>query len=168
MLGLDRRLTTEGERAQSDKSSESADRLGGGGLVPDSEVNVERPKPLNQFLRMAVMAGVESAVQLHIERGDDLNARDASGMTQLSTLPSASADQRRELLQLLAQLSHLSGLGKVGAPHGEVVRHPCRVAPSAGLGRELATSREDFLEHDARYCHFAGCTGLRGGGVIDQ
>lgn len=35
------------------------------------------------FLRMAVMAGVESAVQLHINRGDDLNARDAGGMTPL-------------------------------------------------------------------------------------
>lgn len=32
---------------------------------------------------MAVMAGVESAVRLHIERGDDLNARDTSGMTPL-------------------------------------------------------------------------------------
>lgn len=32
---------------------------------------------------MAVMAGVESAVQIHIERGDDLNARDGSGMTPL-------------------------------------------------------------------------------------
>lgn len=32
---------------------------------------------------MAVMAGVESAVQIHIDRGDDLNARDASGMTPL-------------------------------------------------------------------------------------
>ena len=29
------------------------------------------------------MAGVESAVQIHIERGDDLNARDARGMTPL-------------------------------------------------------------------------------------
>lgn len=32
---------------------------------------------------MAVMAGVESAVQVHIDRGDDLNARDARGMTPL-------------------------------------------------------------------------------------
>lgn len=32
---------------------------------------------------MAVMAGVESAVQIHIDRGDDLNARDASGRTPL-------------------------------------------------------------------------------------
>jgi RNA polymerase primary sigma factor len=32
---------------------------------------------------MAVVAGVENAVLLHIERGDDLNARDASGQTPL-------------------------------------------------------------------------------------
>ena len=32
---------------------------------------------------MAIMAGVESAVQIHIDRGDDLDARDASGMTPL-------------------------------------------------------------------------------------
>ena len=45
--------------------------------------NVVGAKPMSQFLRMAVMAGVESAVQIHIERGDDLNARDANGMTPL-------------------------------------------------------------------------------------
>lgn len=32
---------------------------------------------------MAVIRGVESAVRIHIERGDDLNARDANGMTPL-------------------------------------------------------------------------------------
>jgi RNA polymerase primary sigma factor len=32
---------------------------------------------------MAVLAGVEAAVRLHINRGDDLNARDGSGMTPL-------------------------------------------------------------------------------------
>lgn len=38
---------------------------------------------MGQLLRMAVLAGVESAVRVHIDRGDDLNARDASGMTPL-------------------------------------------------------------------------------------
>ena len=32
---------------------------------------------------MAVVAGVESAVQIHIDRGDDINARDAQGQTPL-------------------------------------------------------------------------------------
>lgn len=39
--------------------------------------------PLSRFLRMAVVAGVESAVQIHIDRGDDLNARDDKGQTPL-------------------------------------------------------------------------------------
>ena len=45
--------------------------------------SVAGARPLNQLLRMAVMSGVESTVQLHIDRGDDLNARDANGMTPL-------------------------------------------------------------------------------------
>jgi RNA polymerase primary sigma factor len=40
-------------------------------------------RPLNRFLKMAVMAGVERAIQIHIDRGDDLNARDGSGLTLL-------------------------------------------------------------------------------------
>ena len=48
-----------------------------------SEASIDDARPLSQFLRMAVMAGVESAVRIHIERGDDLNSRDASGMTPL-------------------------------------------------------------------------------------
>lgn len=38
---------------------------------------------MSQFLRMAVMAGVERSVQIHINRGDDLNAHDTNGMTPL-------------------------------------------------------------------------------------
>lgn len=48
-----------------------------------ASLSVNGSRPLSQFLRMAVMAGVESAVQIHINRGDDLNARDSSGMTPL-------------------------------------------------------------------------------------
>lgn len=39
--------------------------------------------PLSRLLRIAVVAGVESAVQIHIDRGDDLDARDTNGMTPL-------------------------------------------------------------------------------------
>lgn len=40
-------------------------------------------RSLNQLLRMAVLAGVESAVRMHVRRGDDLDARDSNGMTPL-------------------------------------------------------------------------------------
>lgn len=39
--------------------------------------------PLSRFLKMAIVAGVESAVRIHIDRGDDLNARDDRGFTPL-------------------------------------------------------------------------------------
>lgn len=45
---------------------------------------MDRPvKSMNPLLRMAVLAGVETAVRLHIRRGDDLNVRDGGGATPL-------------------------------------------------------------------------------------
>src|SRR6218665_1454794 len=38
---------------------------------------------LSPFLRMAVVAGVQSAVQIHIHRGDNLNARASKGQSPL-------------------------------------------------------------------------------------
>ena len=38
---------------------------------------------LNRFLRMAILQGVEESVRLHLDRGDDMNARDEQGMTPL-------------------------------------------------------------------------------------
>lgn len=46
-------------------------------------MTVQNAPPLSRFLRMAVVAGVESAVRIHIDRGDDLNARDDKGQTPL-------------------------------------------------------------------------------------
>jgi len=40
-------------------------------------------QPLNQLLKMAVVAGVETAVRLHIRRGDNLDACDGAGCTPL-------------------------------------------------------------------------------------
>lgn len=40
-------------------------------------------RPLNRLLKLAVMAGVESSVRVHISRGDELDARDATGKTPL-------------------------------------------------------------------------------------
>jgi len=38
---------------------------------------------LNRLFKLAVITGVETAVKMHIRRGDDPNARDSSGMTPL-------------------------------------------------------------------------------------
>lgn len=47
---------------------------------------------------MAIVAGVESAVRIHIERGDDLNARDAGGQTPLML---AAARNKPHICKLL-------------------------------------------------------------------
>lgn len=80
-----------------------------------SETKVVGAHPLSQFLKMAVIAGVESAVQIHIDRGDDLNARDASGMTPLML---SGARNRPAVCRLLL---------RAGADHG-LVDHLGRTA----------------------------------------
>lgn len=53
---------------------------------------------LHPLLRLAVISGVETAVRLHISRGDDLNARDASGATPLIL---AAARNKVEVIRIL-------------------------------------------------------------------
>jgi RNA polymerase primary sigma factor len=48
-----------------------------------SDTSVTGMQPLSRFLKIAIMAGVESAIRIHIDRGDDLNARDGNGLTPL-------------------------------------------------------------------------------------
>jgi RNA polymerase primary sigma factor len=56
---------------------------------------------------MAVVAGVESAVQIHIDRGDDLNARDDKGQTPLML---SAARNRAAICKLLLAAGADSGL----------------------------------------------------------
>jgi RNA polymerase primary sigma factor len=53
------------------------------GFKPDARQTDVGGVALNPLLRVAVIAGVESAVAVHISRGDDLNARDGDGHTPL-------------------------------------------------------------------------------------
>lgn len=55
-------------------------------------------RKLNQLLRLAAISGVETAIKLHIRRGDDLDARDSSGATPLIL---AAGRRRKGVVRLL-------------------------------------------------------------------
>jgi len=55
-------------------------------------------RKLNPLLKLAAISGVETAIKLHIRRGDDLDARDGSGATPLIL---ASSRRRKGAVRLL-------------------------------------------------------------------
>ena len=48
-----------------------------------SDQPTEGNRPLNRLFKMAVLAGVDDSVRLHIQRGDDINACDDKGLIPL-------------------------------------------------------------------------------------
>lgn len=71
---------------------------------------------------MAVLAGVESAVQVHIDRGDDLNARDDKGLTPLML---SAARNKAAVCKLLIQCGADAGLLD---PSGKTALHIAQAA----------------------------------------
>ena len=55
-------------------------------------------RKLNPLLKLAAISGVETAIKLHIRRGDDLDARDGSGSTPLIL---AAGKRRKGAVRLL-------------------------------------------------------------------
>jgi len=55
-------------------------------------------RKINPLLKLAAISGVETAIKLHIRRGDDLDARDGSGATPLIL---AAGKRRRGAVRLL-------------------------------------------------------------------
>lgn len=63
-----------------------------------SDRAAEGNRPLNRLFRMAVMAGAEDSVRLHIRRGDNFNARDDKGLTPLMIAASRNRASTCKLL----------------------------------------------------------------------
>lgn len=72
---------------------------------------------MNPLMRMAVIAGVETAVRLHIRRGDNLDARDGGGATPLML---AASRKKQGVVALLLSagadplLTDTSGIDAIG------------------------------------------------------
>ena len=65
-----------------------------------NSADMPRGKLLNPVLRMAVIAGVEATVRLHIGRGEDINAKDSRGFSPLML---AASKNRASVCALLVE-----------------------------------------------------------------
>ena len=115
--------------------------------------------PLNLLLKMAVVAGVETAVRLHIRRGDDLDARDGGGLTPL--MLAASRNKANICRLLLASgvnpdLADPSGRNALAIAHATGASDAAAVIiedATARQAKQLATNEsvvEDYYTHPSR------------------
>jgi RNA polymerase primary sigma factor len=95
-------------------------------------------QPLNKLLKMAVVAGVESAVRLHIRRGDDLDACDAAGFTPLML---AASRNKADICRLLLEAGVNSNL----VDHSG--RNALSIALDATASEAAAVIIEDAQSH---------------------
>lgn len=86
-------------------------------------------RKLNPLLKLAAISGVETAIKLHIRRGDDLDARDSSGATPLIL---AAAKRRKGVVRLLldagANPMHADESGMDALAHARKGRCPETIA----------------------------------------
>lgn len=92
---------------------------------------------LNRLLRMAVVAGVEVAVRLHIRRGDNLDARDDRGFTPLML---AAAKNKVGICRLLLAAGVNLGLADPSGRDALAIARAAGASESAALIEEALTA----------------------------
>lgn len=93
---------------------------------------------------MAVLAGVESAVKIHINRGDDLNGRDLSGLTPLML---AASKNKPEICKLLLAAGADDGLTD---PSGNTA-YAIAVTSNALLAARVLETFPAYLKHPKEF-----------------
>lgn len=97
-------------------------------------------RPLSQFLRLAVVTGISRAVQVHIDRGDDLNARDGKGQTPLML---AAARNKVAICKLLLDAG---ADGSLQDPAGKTAHDIAIAASAQEAAAVIAASQFRFRE----------------------
>lgn len=101
---------------------------------------------LNRLLKMAVLAGVETAVRLHVRRGDDLDATDDNGMTPLML---AASRNKATICSILLEagvdlsLKDNSGRNALSIARLAGAAQAASVIEAAVVGREPQSAEED-------------------------
>lgn len=106
-------------------------------------------RPLSKLLRLAVVTGISRAVQVHIDRGDDLNARDGNGQTPLML---AAARNKAAICKLLLDAGADSSLQD---PAGRTAHEIALTAHAQDAASVIAASQID-LQAQAQaefFCH---------------
>jgi RNA polymerase primary sigma factor len=107
---------------------------------PLDRVRVIMPaQPLNQLLKMAVVAGVETAVRLHIRRGDDLDARDGGGFTPLML---AASRNKANICRLLLEAGVNPDLLDLSGRNALAIAHEAAASDAAAVIIEDANTRK--------------------------
>ena len=102
-----------------------------------------RAQPLNQLLKMAVIAGVETAVRLHIRRGDDLDACDGAGYTPLML---AASRNKVNICRLLLDAGVNPDLVDHSGRNALAIAHEAAASESAAVIIEDANTRKTPAE----------------------
>ncbi len=100
-------------------------------------------QPLNQLLKMAVVAGVETAVRLHIRRGDDLDACDSAGLTPLML---AASRNKANICRLLLEAGVNPGLVDHSGRNALAIAHAASASEAAAVIIEDANTRQTSAE----------------------
>ncbi len=111
-------------------------------------------RPLNRFFKMAVMGGVESSVQLHLSRGDDLDARDESGRTPL--MIAAARDHVKICKLLLEAGADASLLDSANRDALSIAEAAGATSAAATIATWISTSSERAGRSDVRSPTIAG------------
>lgn len=96
-------------------------------------------QPLNQLLKMAVVAGVEIAVRLHIRRGDDLDACDSAGLTPLML---AASRNKANICRLLLGAGVNPDLVDHSGRNALAIAHETAASEAAAVIIEDANTRQ--------------------------
>lgn len=104
-------------------------------------------RKLNPLLRLAAISGVETALKLHIRRGDDLDARDSSGATPLIL---AAAKRKKGAVRLLldagADPTLVDSKGMDALAHAQARKCPETIALLSEALARLAAPELDSSE----------------------
>ena len=112
-----------------------------------TDIDVQQSLQMSHLFRVAIVTGVERAVRVHIDRGDNLNARDGKGQTPLMLSAARNKPTICELLLAAgadASLLDPTGVDALGIAQASGATEAASVIEAAGRLRALKPELTDL------------------------